>query len=83
LNLYDYKVRFKVCTIGDCYFLIGYQGENKRNPVDEAIRVIKMAFLMINILKSKNNPHLKMRIGIHTGDFYGGMIGLDLPRLIL
>ena len=70
---------FKVCTIGDCYFLISYQGMNS-NPCDEALRVIKMGFLMIKILKSKNNPCLNMRIGVHTGNYSGGVIGKDMPR---
>lgn len=71
---YELKL-FKVCTIGDCYFLISYQGVNNDNPLDEAVRTVKMAMMMIKILKSKNNPSLNMRIGIHTGDFSGGIIG--------
>ena len=35
---------FKLYTIGDCYVVIGFTDIRKRDPVQEAINVVTMAF---------------------------------------
>lgn len=41
---------FKLYTIGDCYVVIGFTDIRKRNPVDEAVRVVQTGFAMIEII---------------------------------
>lgn len=74
---------YKVCTIGDCYVVIGYVGKNERDPWLECMNVVKMGKSMIKIIKKQRAKHdcdLNMRIGIHTGDIIGGIIGSGVVR---
>ena len=74
---------YKVCTIGDCYVVIGYAGKQERDPWIECLNVIRMAKSMIKIIEKQNKKYdseLNMRIGIHTGDIIGGIIGSGVVR---
>lgn len=74
---------YKVCTIGDCYVVIGYAGKQERDPWIECLNVIGMAKSMIKIIKKQNRKYdseLNMRIGIHTGNIIGGIIGTGVVR---
>ena len=75
---------YKVYTIGDCYVAMGLINANKRNYYEEAINVINLGLDMVEIIKSVrkeiNFEELHMRIGIHTGQIYGGIIGTDIVR---
>jgi len=75
---------YKVYTIGDCYVALGFIDASARDPGKEAIKVIKMAVSMIDLVKEVgkevNFTGLNMRIGIHTGKFIGGIIGTDIVR---
>lgn len=75
---------YKVYTIGDCYVVMGFLNANHRNPLEEAKNVVKMGLSMIEIIrdvrKSINFPGLDMRIGVHTGEIIGGIIGTDIVR---
>jgi len=74
---------YKVYTIGDCYVVMGTLNAKQRRPAQEAYNVIKMAFSMINSIeeaKKKEFLDIDMRIGIHTGDIIGGVIGTDIVR---
>jgi class 3 adenylate cyclase len=61
---------YKVYTIGDCYVVLGFINSAQRNPVREAINVVRMGLSMIEIIevvKKQIDFHdLNMRIGIHT-----------------
>ncbi|CAD8190865.1 unnamed protein product [Paramecium octaurelia] len=75
---------YKMYTIGDCYVVMGFTNSAKRNPIQEAINTVKMGFQMVEIimqvrLKIKFDK-LNMRIGIHTGQVTGGIIGTDIVR---
>ncbi len=80
-------------TIGDCYVVMGYTGKvskyrrSESTQVEEAYRVMQVAFEMIEIIKNVRensvDPNLKnldMRIGIHTGKIVGGIIGTKVVR---
>lgn len=79
---------FKIYTIGDCYVVMGFvDSKNRRTPREEAHNVAQLAISMINIILSVRRKikfdKLDMRIGIHTGSAYGGVIGTDLVRFDL
>ena len=61
---------YKVYTIGDCYVVMGFINALNRNPLKEAINVIKTGISMIKIIRTVreriNFKELDMRIGIHT-----------------
>ncbi|EGR30880.1 hypothetical protein IMG5_121780 [Ichthyophthirius multifiliis] len=67
----------------DCYVIIGNTDHQQREPIQEAINVLKMAFSMIDIL-SKNivliQNQINIRIGIHTGKIVGGLVGTQIIR---
>ena len=53
-----------------------------RNFAEEALRVVSFAFEMIEIIKEVKikTSELGMRIGIHTGNIIGGVIGTEIVR---
>ena len=75
---------YKVHTIGDCYVVMGYNGETEsRDPSMECLRVLCMALSMINVIQEVNAREgisLNMRIGVHTGDVIAGITGKDVVR---
>ena len=74
---------YKVCTIGDCYVVIGFTGDKIRDPLSECINVIHMGFRMIEVIKQENlihNSELNMRIGVHVGSIVQGVIGTNIIR---
>jgi phospholipid-translocating P-type ATPase (flippase) len=74
---------FKVCTIGDCYVVMGYTGLEHRDPGDECARVLEFAFAMIQAIKDLNTKHgseLNMRIGLHLGEVIAGITGTNIVR---
>ncbi|CAD8076669.1 unnamed protein product [Paramecium sonneborni] len=75
---------YKVYTIGDCYVVLGINDMEQRHPGQEAKNVLEMGLEMVEIIKRVrreiNFLNLNMRIGIHTGQFYGGIIGTDIVR---
>lgn len=78
----DHKV-YKVHTIGDCYVVMGVMDVKKRDPGQECLNVVNMGLSMIKVIQeinSKKFSELNMRIGIHTGDVIGGVIGTNLVR---
>ncbi|CAG9335532.1 unnamed protein product [Blepharisma stoltei] len=74
---------YKVHTIGDCYVVMGYNGNESRDPAQECLNMINMAKAMIEIIEEvnrENNSQLKMRIGLHTGEVIAGIIGTTIVR---
>lgn len=76
---------YKVCTIGDCYVVMGFLDKNNRKSIgEEAIDVIRMGLQFVEkiaeVRKKIKFDGLHMRIGIHTGDIIGGVIGTDVVR---
>ena len=74
---------YKVCTIGDCYVIMGLSSSGVRNEINECLSIVKMGFKMIEVINQKNIDHqsqLNMRIGIHTGEVTGGIIGTKIVR---
>jgi len=69
----NYKV-YKLYTIGDCYVILGFLDIKNRDPTMELLKVLMVAFNMIeiitNVKKRINFNELNMRIGIHTVDIF-------------
>jgi len=75
---------YKVYTIGDCYVALSFVNANNRDPGREANNVVKMAMSMVEIIREVRKEikfeELDMRIGIHTGNIIGGIVGTDIVR---
>jgi hypothetical protein len=41
---------YKLYTIGDCYVAMGVTDIRERNPSEEALRVVELAFVMLQII---------------------------------
>ncbi|ORZ30808.1 hypothetical protein BCR44DRAFT_1488300 [Catenaria anguillulae PL171] len=66
----------KIKTIGDCYMIAA----GAPNPVkDHARKAVIAAFRMIRVVYAMRTqyPMLAVRVGVHTGDVYAGLIGLE------
>jgi class 3 adenylate cyclase len=79
LNLY------KVYTIGDCYVVMSFVDKNNRLPPEkECVAVVELGFKMIEIIARVREEikfdGLHMRIGVHTGKIYGGLVGTGIIR---
>jgi hypothetical protein len=84
-RLTDKHQVYKVQTIGDAYVLVGgfpFVGDNL-TPAEHADNVVKMALDMLAVIKrirTNENGHIEMRIGIHTGEIIAGCIGTKQLR---
>ena len=74
---------YKVHTIGDCYVSMGFKNHRNRNPENEALSMVKMAFDMIDVIEQVNAEYdlgIAMRIGLHTGEVIAGITGTNIVR---
>lgn len=76
---------YKVYTIGDCYVVMSFLDKNNRAaPEKECASVVELGFRMIEIIGRVREEikfdDLHMRIGIHTGNIIGGVIGTGIIR---
>jgi guanylate cyclase soluble subunit beta len=88
-SLFDSAARrnevYKVETVGDAYIVVGGVPERAAN---HAVNVANQALDMISATKHVKNPRpgegcVKIRIGIHTGMVYAGVVGVKMPRYCL
>jgi CheY-like chemotaxis protein len=73
---------YKVETIGDAYMVVA--GHEELSEQDHAQRVMAFAKSMIDRVRSMRLPNgrtgIEIRVGIHTGTAYAGVIGTKCPR---
>lgn len=78
---------YKVETIGDAYMVVA--GHDEDSLEDHALRVYRFAEYMLEACKSVLIPggrehmgtkHVQIRIGIHSGPAYSGVVGEKMPR---
>ena len=71
---------YKVETIGDCYMCAaGFDGDG-----NHAERMVDMAMRMIDAVNAFKSSHdIRIRIGIHTGNVFTGVVGTKCPRWCL
>jgi ubiquitin carboxyl-terminal hydrolase 48 len=88
---------YKLETVGDCYVAVcglveednngsmRCSFENERNYAIDALNIYTFAKHCIanGFLSPHNNKPLQMRIGIHSGPVYSGVIGSKMPRYCL
>lgn len=74
---------YKVETIGDAYCVAG--GLHKDTDT-HAFQVALMALKMMELSDKVTSPHgepIKMRIGLHSGSVFAGVVGVKMPRYCL
>ncbi|OCT99672.1 guanylate cyclase soluble subunit alpha-1-like [Xenopus laevis] len=74
---------YKVETIGDAYCVAG--GLHKESET-HAFQVALMALKMMELSDEVMSPHgeqIKMRIGLHSGSVFAGVVGVRMPRYCL
>lgn len=75
---------YKVETIGDAYMVVS--GHDNESREDHMLRLMAMAQDMLRAahdLPMPGDGHLQIRIGIHTGPAYAGVVGRKCPRYCL
>ncbi|XP_068134984.1 guanylate cyclase soluble subunit alpha-1 isoform X1 [Hyperolius riggenbachi] len=74
---------YKVETIGDAYCVAG--GLHKESDT-HSFQVALMALKMMELSDTVMSPHgepIKMRIGLHSGSVFAGVVGVRMPRYCL
>ncbi|XP_075707699.1 guanylate cyclase soluble subunit alpha-2 [Rhinoderma darwinii] len=74
---------YKVETIGDAYCVAaGLHRKSKSHAKPIALMALKMMELSEEVLTPDGRP-IKMRIGIHSGSVFAGVVGVRMPRYCL
>lgn len=76
---------FKVYTIGDCYVALSFvESDNRRPPHEETRNLLLFAFDILKIVRQikeeENEEDFALRVGIHTGEIIGGVVGTEMVR---
>ncbi|XP_041438618.1 guanylate cyclase soluble subunit alpha-2-like [Xenopus laevis] len=84
---FDYQCGFldiyKVETIGDAYCVAaGLLRKSNSHAKPIALMALKMMELSEEVLTPDGRP-IKMRIGIHSGSVFAGVVGVRMPRYCL
>eukprot|EP01135_Chromosphaera_perkinsii_P009638 Nk52_evm88s1810 gene=Nk52_evmTU88s1810 len=77
---------FKIETIGDTYMVVS--GCPKANGRNHAIELTDLAMNCMSEMSSmkvkhSKNHELKLRVGVHSGQLTGGVVGLKIPRFVV
>ena len=77
---------YKVETIGDSYMIAVGLEEHQANDTHHAGCALQAAAMVCRLAAETMSPlgtNLSLRVGIHTGSAYAGVIGFDRPRYCL
>lgn len=76
---------YKVETIGDAYMVVsGVPERSKYHAEHVADLALDMISAMPTLVDpSKSSPHLRIRVGVHTGMVVAGVVGVKMPRYCL
>lgn len=70
-------------TIGDAYCVAGgLHRESDTHAVQIALMALKMMELSNEVMSPHGEP-IKMRIGLHSGSVFAGVVGVKMPRYCL
>lgn len=73
----------EVETIGDAYCVAGgLHRESDTHAVQIALMALKMMELSNEVMSPHGEP-IKMRIGLHSGSVFAGVVGVKMPRYCL
>lgn len=79
----------KMDTHNDCYIAaVGHAAEDRAmSGVLQAKRMVELAREMLSVVRSMDYPDtlgkMELRIGIHLGPVYAGVVGIKFPRYAL
>jgi class 3 adenylate cyclase len=75
---------YKLYSIGDSYVVLGVLDAISGIREEEAFNVVNLAMQMLEIVnllkKNIQYPDINLRIGIHTGNIIGGIVGTDIVK---
>lgn len=72
---------YKADTIGDCYIVAA--GHEGGATSDATLRVVSFAVEMLKaakVVKPPKGMKLQLRVGVHTGPAYSGVVGTKVPK---
>ncbi|KAH0616053.1 hypothetical protein JD844_026853 [Phrynosoma platyrhinos] len=70
-------------TIGDAYCVAGgLHKESETHAMQIALMALKMMELSSEVMSPHGEP-IKMRIGLHSGSVFAGVVGVKMPRYCL
>eukprot|EP00118_Oscarella_pearsei_P017393 m.171809 g.171809 ORF g.171809 m.171809 type:complete len:759 (+) comp39074_c0_seq18:349-2625(+) len=89
-SFFDNGVRrnsvYKVETIGDAYVVVGGLPEKNDchavNVVNQALDMVDSSRLVMHPFTNKRGD-IKIRVGVHSGMVYAGVVGTKMPRYCL
>jgi class 3 adenylate cyclase/sensor domain CHASE-containing protein len=74
----------KVETIGDAFMAVS--GIENESAQVSAVQIAKLAFDMLKVTEgfvSKHGLQIQIRVGIHSGDLVGAVVGFKMPHFCL
>eukprot|EP00873_Tetraselmis_striata_P000081 jgi/Tetstr1/420345/TSEL_011465.t1 len=83
-DLTDKHAVYKIESVGDSYMAMA--GHDKASATDHANRLVAFASDLVRELPAvipELSPKLQIRVGIHTGPAYSGIVGHKCPRYCL
>jgi len=75
---------YKVETIGDAYMVVaGLDGGSRANHAERAIGMAADMIAVAGAVTMPNGAPLQIRVGLHSGPAYAGVVGSKRPRFCL
>jgi len=83
-NLTDLHGIYKVETIGDAYMVVaGLDEDGRPNHAERALNMARDMISAAGRLRRPDGGALQIRLGMHTGLAYAGVVGTKRPRFCL
>ncbi|GIY89778.1 adenylate cyclase type 2, partial [Caerostris extrusa] len=66
----------RIKLLGDCYYCVSGMSDQSPRHADNSVLTGLAMIDIIRSVREKRNVNVDMRIGIHTGNAFGGLLGL-------